>query len=195
MGKPKTAKTATAAHPPYLEMVIAAVTVMKERSGSSRQAILKYILANYNVGGTDPKSANLHLKQALKRGILAGSIKNTKGTVGAAGSFRLGDAKPKVEKKVAKVAKVATVAKVVKKVPKVAAKKAASPAKKAASPKKAAASPKKASPKKVVKAPRPKKAAPLAAKKVATPKKAVAKKTAAKVKSPKAAAKKAVAKK
>ena len=76
--KPKTAKTATAAHPPYLEMVIAAVTVMKERSGSSRQAILKYILANYNVGGTDPKSANLHLKQALKRGILAGSIKNTK---------------------------------------------------------------------------------------------------------------------
>jgi len=76
--KPKVAKTTTSAHPPYLEMVVAAVTALKERRGSSRQAILKYILANYNVGGIDPKSANLHLKQALKRGILAGSIKNTK---------------------------------------------------------------------------------------------------------------------
>lgn len=37
------------AHPPYLEMVTKAVTALKERSGSSRQAILKYILANFQV--------------------------------------------------------------------------------------------------------------------------------------------------
>lgn len=41
--------SAPSVHPPYLEMVTQAVTVLKERSGSSRQAILKYILANYQV--------------------------------------------------------------------------------------------------------------------------------------------------
>jgi histone H1/5 len=76
--KPKKAAAKTAgAHPPYLEMVVAAVKALKERSGSSRQAILKYILANYAVG-TDPKAANLHLKQALKRGVTTGALKNTK---------------------------------------------------------------------------------------------------------------------
>ena len=35
--------------PPYLEMVTQAVIALKERSGSSRQAILKYILANFQV--------------------------------------------------------------------------------------------------------------------------------------------------
>lgn len=77
--KPKkaAAKSAPSAHPPYLEMVVAAVKALKERSGSSRQAILKYILANYAVG-TDPKAANLHLKQALKRGVTSGALKNTK---------------------------------------------------------------------------------------------------------------------
>ena len=41
--------SAPSAHPPYLEMVTKAVTALKERSGSSRQAILKYILANFQV--------------------------------------------------------------------------------------------------------------------------------------------------
>lgn len=46
----KIAKAAAAsAHPPYLEMVTQAVVALKERSGSSRQAILKYILANFQV--------------------------------------------------------------------------------------------------------------------------------------------------
>ena len=76
--KPKKTATKTAgAHPHYLEMVVAAVKALKERSGSSRQAILKYILANYAVG-SDPKAANLHLKQALKRGVTSGALKNTK---------------------------------------------------------------------------------------------------------------------
>ena len=50
---PKVKKAAKAAapsaHPPYLEMVTKAVVALKERSGSSRQAILKYILANFQV--------------------------------------------------------------------------------------------------------------------------------------------------
>lgn len=40
---------AGSSHPPYLEMVTKAVIALKERSGSSRQAILKYILANFQV--------------------------------------------------------------------------------------------------------------------------------------------------
>ena len=44
--KPKKA----AAHPKYSEMVGKAIAELKERGGSSRQAILKYIMANFNVG-------------------------------------------------------------------------------------------------------------------------------------------------
>lgn len=75
--KKEGAKAVPAAHPPYLEMVVKAVTALKERNGSSRQAILKYIMANFAVGA-DPKAANLHLKQALKRGVTSGALKNTK---------------------------------------------------------------------------------------------------------------------
>ena len=50
-------------HPPYVEMIKAAITALKERSGSSRQAIEKYIKANYKVG-----EVGSHLEMALKRG-------------------------------------------------------------------------------------------------------------------------------
>jgi histone H1/5 len=42
-------------------MVGKAISALKERGGSSRQAILKYIMANFNVG-KDAKSVNAHLK-------------------------------------------------------------------------------------------------------------------------------------
>ena len=68
---PKAAKKKAAAkpkkpavHPKYSEMIQAAVSSLKERGGSSRQAILKYVMANYKVG--DEKQANSHLKLALK---------------------------------------------------------------------------------------------------------------------------------
>ncbi|ESO86127.1 hypothetical protein LOTGIDRAFT_148180 [Lottia gigantea] len=44
-----------AAHPKYVDMIKAAVASLKERGGSSRQAILKYVMANYKVG-TDLKA-------------------------------------------------------------------------------------------------------------------------------------------
>jgi hypothetical protein len=44
----------------YREMVGKAIAALKERGGSSRQAILKYIMANFNVG-KDPKTVNVHL--------------------------------------------------------------------------------------------------------------------------------------
>ncbi|NP_001297416.1 histone H1.2 isoform X2 [Aplysia californica] len=97
-GKPK----APPAHPQYKIMVVAAISSLKERGGSSRQAILKYIIANYKVGD-NPTAINARLKTALRAGVKAETLKQSKGT-GAAGSFRLGEKsvekkKPKKDKK------------------------------------------------------------------------------------------------
>lgn len=172
---PKPAKKKAAAkpkkpadHPKYSQMIQEAVKSLKERGGSSRQAILKYVMANFKVG--DEKQANTHLKMALKAGVKNGALKQSKGT-GASGSFRLGEkkaekkpkkatkpkaAKPKKAKSPKKAKKPAAKKPAAKKP---AAKKAAKP-KKAKTPKKAAAKPKKAtkSPKKAKAAAKPKKA-------------------------------------
>ncbi|CBY12296.1 unnamed protein product [Oikopleura dioica] len=140
--------------PSYNVMVAAAIVALKERSGSSRQAIEKYIIANYD--GVDKGSH--FLKKALKSGVEKGTLVQTKG-IGASGSFKIKKAekpaaKPKVEKPAAKkpaakkpaaekpaakkpAAKKTTATKkpVAKKVVKKTVK-AASPIKKAASPKK-----------------------------------------------------------
>ena len=132
--KPAAAKK-TAEHPKYIEMIESAIGTLKERSGSSRQAILKYIGANYKVG----ENASTHVKLALKRGVTGGALKQVKGA-GASGSFKLAEKPKKVSKKtpaakkpVAKKAKKATP----KKAKKV-AKKVATPAKKVAVKKPAA---------------------------------------------------------
>ena len=162
--KPK----APAAHPKYAEMIKAAVSSLKERGGSSRQAILKYIMKNFNVG-KDEKVVNSHLKLALRAGVKNNSLKQSKGT-GASGSFKLGVVeKPKKVKKAAKPKKAKTPKKPKKaKTPK----KAAKPAKKTKTPKKAAKPAKKAAAKPAKKAaakPKPaKKAAAKPAKKAAT---------------------------
>ena len=152
-----------AAHPKYSEMVGKAIAALKERGGSSRQAILKYIMANFNVG-KDAKTVNVHLKLSLRAGVKNKSLKQSKGT-GASGSFKIGEvvkpkkkpaAKPKkaVKPKAAKPKKVKTPKKTAAKKPKakkpVAAKKpAAKPAKKATkSPKKTKAVKPKKTPKK-----------------------------------------------
>ena len=88
-----------AVHPKYAEMVQTAITSLKERGGSSRQAILKYIIKNFTVGN-DENLINSHVKKALKAGIDNNSLKQAKGT-GASGSFRLGEVKkaaPKAKK-------------------------------------------------------------------------------------------------
>ena len=172
----KTAAKKPADHPTFAVMIAAAIAELKERKGSSRQAIEKYVAANYKVG---PKYTG-PLKQALKKGVEKGTFVQTKG-VGASGSFKI--AKPEPEKKPAvkkPAAKKTTTKKVTKKTPtkKAPAKKTATkkPAAKKAATKKAPAK-KAASPKK--KAPA-KKAAGKVTKKAAPKKKPAAKKTAKK---------------
>ena len=160
-------------HPKYSEMVVAAVTALKERGGSSRQKIIKYIEANYKVNDNN----KVYIKQALKKLVSNGMLVQSKGT-GASGSFKLGE-KPKkpvkkpVTKKKTPVKKPAAAA-----VKKTTAKKPAAkktPTKKKATTKKTPTK-KTAAKKPATKKPAPKKAA---AKKVTkkTPKKTGAKKS------------------
>ncbi len=63
-----------AAHPNFSVMIHAAIAALKEHNGSSRKAIVKYIMANYNVG-TDQKAIDSSVKDALKSSILKGRLK------------------------------------------------------------------------------------------------------------------------
>lgn len=85
-------KSSTPSHPKFIEMISEAIESQKERTGSSRQAILKYIVTNYPV---DQKTANQHVKVALKNGVKTGQLKQAKG-VGASGSFKLGESSKSV---------------------------------------------------------------------------------------------------
>ena len=157
-------------HPPYSEMIKAAIVALKERGGSSRQAIEKYIKANYKVGEVGP-----HLKTALKRGVAGGKLVHTKG-VGASGSFKVPKEEKKAPKKPAKKPKKPAAKKAVKKP---AAKKPATKKKKPAKKIAVKKPSKKSSPKKTAaKKPAAKKAAAKKTKKPAAKK--PAKKTAAK---------------
>merc|ERR1712051_57921 len=127
--KPK----APAAHPKYSVMITAAIGALKDRTGSSRQAILKYICANYKV---DAAKAGQHLRMALKAGIKKGTLKMAKESGKGAGCFKL----VKVEKP-KKVKAVKPKKPAAKKAKKPAAKKPAAKPKKAAAKKPAAKKP------------------------------------------------------
>ena len=117
--KPKK-RAKPAEHPKYNEMITAAIKALKERNGSSRQAIDKYIKANYKVGD----NAGVHIKQALKRMVKNEKLLQTKGT-GASGSFKV---KSEPAKKVSKPKKKVGKKPAAKKPKKPAAKTAKKPA-------------------------------------------------------------------
>jgi len=151
--KPKSVKK-PAEHPTYKQMVVAAITNLKNRNGSSRQAIQKYIESNYKGLNNVP----LHLRNAIKSMVEKGELTRTKGT-GVSGSF-------KVVKKEAPKKKPAAKKPAAKKV-----------AKKAATKKPAAKKPaaKKSAKKPAAKKPAAKKTAKKPAKKPAAKKPAVKK--------------------
>merc|ERR1711908_44291 len=61
-----------AVHPTYSVMITDSIKALKDRTGSSRQAILKYICANYKV---DAAKAAVHVRTALKKGVAAETLK------------------------------------------------------------------------------------------------------------------------
>merc|ERR1712088_119125 len=109
-----------------------------DRTGSSRAAILKHVVANNKV---DAAKAATQVRLSLKRGVAKGALKMAAAKGKNAGSYKLVKVvKPKKVKKVKKVKKKKAAKKVAKKP---AAKKAKKPAAKKAAKKPA----KKAAPK------------------------------------------------
>merc|ERR1711951_7360 len=91
--KPKT----PAAHPPYATMITAAIKGLGDKKGSSRQAILKYVVANNKV---DAAKAAVRVRLALKKMVAAKKVvfAAAAGKKGA-GSFKLAPAEKKAVKK------------------------------------------------------------------------------------------------
>merc|ERR1712168_224245 len=80
--KRKSTSKKTAAHPAYKDMIKAAIVALKTRGGSSRQAIAKYIGANFKCGD----NINTCLRMAIKRGVASGMLITA---AGHSGTFRL----------------------------------------------------------------------------------------------------------
>merc|ERR1712214_260316 len=78
---------APAAPPPYAAMIKAAVKALADKKGSSRQAILKYICANYRVDAAKaPARVRLALKKMIaSKAVVSAAAAGKKG----AGSFKL----------------------------------------------------------------------------------------------------------
>lgn len=72
-------------HPPTAEMVNSAIKSLKERGGSSLQAIKKYITSNYKI---DAEKLAPFIKKYLRSAVTGGQLIQTKGK-GASGSFKL----------------------------------------------------------------------------------------------------------
>lgn len=85
--KKSASKKPAPAHPKYSEMVTTAIAALKERSGSSTQAIKKYIMANYPV---NPSIVKSRVKMVIKNNVANGTFIQVTGT-GASGSFKLSE--------------------------------------------------------------------------------------------------------
>ncbi|XP_076315007.1 uncharacterized protein LOC143227446 [Tachypleus tridentatus] len=93
-GKPKKLKVVPT-HPKVSVMVYTAITDLKERGGSSLQAIKKYIASHYKA---DVEKLNPFIKKYLKTGVTNGTLTQTKGK-GASGSFKVSTAGMKITEK------------------------------------------------------------------------------------------------
>lgn len=69
-------KASASSHPPYKDMIKEAIFELKDRNGSSRPALKKYIKANFGI--TSPQFENL-FNAALKRGVTNGDFVQPKG--------------------------------------------------------------------------------------------------------------------
>ncbi|EZA53712.1 hypothetical protein DMN91_007890 [Ooceraea biroi] len=76
-------------HPSTAEMVTTAIKELKDRKGSSVQAIKKYIASTYKIDG---EKCAPFIKRYLRAAVTSGAVVQTKGK-GASGSFKLPIAK------------------------------------------------------------------------------------------------------
>ncbi|KAK2812242.1 hypothetical protein FQN50_001600 [Emmonsiellopsis sp. PD_5] len=136
---------AAAAHASYKDMITDAIIQLKERNGSSRQALKKYVQANNRINVTSQSVFDAQFNRAVKSGVEKGAFTQPKGP---SGPLKLAKkeaaAKPAAAKPAAKKAAAKPAAAKKEKAPakKTATKAKTTTTKKAAAPKKAAAKPK-----------------------------------------------------
>merc|ERR1712098_112484 len=100
--KKKSSKKSAKAEPKkmtYLDMVTEAIVTMKYRTGSSRKAIIKYIVETHKVEA--PKL--VHVRKAIATGIEKGILKPARSSGKGAGSFRVVKQEKPVAKKSSKI--------------------------------------------------------------------------------------------
>ncbi|PVI07025.1 hypothetical protein DM02DRAFT_382756 [Periconia macrospinosa] len=117
----KKASGSAPAHGSYIDMIKEAILTLKERNGSSRQAIQKYIKANNNVGNITDTMFKSLVNRAITTGEEKGIFSRPKGPSGTVKLAKKEPTKPaakaeakgegKTEKKTAAKAKKATATK------------------------------------------------------------------------------------
>ncbi|KAI3092591.1 hypothetical protein CBS147333_10231 [Penicillium roqueforti] len=75
-------KAAPAAHPSYREMIKDAIANLKERNGSSRQAIKKYVTSNNKVAFASQSAFDAQFNKAVKTSVEKGEFTQPKGPSG-----------------------------------------------------------------------------------------------------------------
>ncbi|EPS26634.1 Histone H1 [Penicillium oxalicum] len=126
-------KKAAPAHASYRDMIKDAIVNLKERNGSSRQAIKKYVSSNNKINVASQATFDAQFNKAIKAGVEKGEFTQPKGPSGPVKLAKKEPA-PKAPKKEPAAKKAATAKK-----PAAAKATAATKEKKAAAPKKAAA--------------------------------------------------------
>ena len=128
--RPRPNTNTMSSHPPYAKMIVTAIAALKDRTGSSLQAIKKAIGAAYPA--LSPASVSKATTASLKKMVAAGTVNQTKGSYKLSAKTKDAAKKPVAKKKPAakKTAAKKTAAKKKPAAKKSTAKKA--PAKKAA---------------------------------------------------------------
>lgn len=81
----KTKSAGSSEHPPTYVMVKNALVTLKDRKGSSRQAIIKYIDSNYKINTNDSKFKSA-LKRAINHAVAEGKLVKIKGSFKLSGN-------------------------------------------------------------------------------------------------------------
>lgn len=87
-----------AVHASYKDMIKDAILNLKERNGSSRQAIKKYVLANNNINASSTNVFDSQFNRSIRAGVDSGDFTQPKGP---SGPVKLAKKEPKKETKTA----------------------------------------------------------------------------------------------
>ncbi|EEA19653.1 hypothetical protein TMatcc_009790 [Talaromyces marneffei ATCC 18224] len=129
-------KKAAPSHASYRDMIKDAIVSLKDRNGSSRQSIKKYVQSNNKITVVSPAAFDAQFNKAIKAGVEKGEFSQPKGPSGPVKLAKKEAAAKPVAKKPAAAKPAAPKKAAVKKAT------AAKPAKKATTTKKAPAKPK-----------------------------------------------------